>query len=174
MVGAFEVPGIITRPQTLASGFARLATFRLAAITLRLGITIVREEELFATPAQPFSDALHDPVPPGQECNIRNRQGRRGLNAGRRLKNHGIFSDYEEKQEAEEKAFSRRHSGGTFRPPVTVSAWYTTMTGFDIACAPAPRKKAPPGFPGGAFPLTSLRRPTLPHSYPCRIHLRLA
>ena len=47
------------------------------------------------------------------------QQGRRGLNAGRRLKNRVEFTDYEEKQEAEEKAFSRRHSGGTFRPPVT-------------------------------------------------------
>jgi len=119
MVGALEVPGIIGGPQTLARGFACLATFRLAAIGLRPGVTIIREEELFATPAQPFSDALHDPVPPGQECNIRNRQGKRGLNAGRRLKNCVEFTDYEEKEEAEEKAFSRRHSGGTFRPPVT-------------------------------------------------------
>jgi hypothetical protein len=114
-----EVPGIIVGPKTLTRGFARFATFRLAAIGLGPGVAIVREEELFATAAQPFSDALHDPVPPGQECNIKYRQGRRGLTAGRRLKNHGIFSDYEEKQEAEEKAFSRRHSGGTFRPPVT-------------------------------------------------------
>jgi hypothetical protein len=119
MVGALEVPGIIAGPKTLASGFTRLATFRLATIGLGLGVTIVREEELFATPAQPFSDALHDPVPPGQECNIRNRKGRRGLNAGRRRKNRGIFSDYEEKREPEEKPFSERHSGGTFRPPVT-------------------------------------------------------
>ena len=29
------------------------------------------------------------------------------------------FSDYKEKPKAEEKAFSKRHSGGTFRPPVT-------------------------------------------------------
>jgi len=124
MVGALEVPGIIAGPKTLASGFTRLATFRLAAIGLGLGVTIVREEELFAAPAQPFSDALHDPVPPGQECNIRNRQGRRGLNAGRRRKNRWIFSDYEEKREPEEKLFSERHSGGTFRPPVTKSCLF--------------------------------------------------
>jgi hypothetical protein len=29
------------------------------------------------------------------------------------------FSDYEEKPEAEEETFSKRHRGGTFRPPVT-------------------------------------------------------
>jgi len=65
MVGALEVAGIITRPLTLTLGFACLATFQLAAIGLGLGVTIVREEELFATPAQPFSDALHGPEPPG-------------------------------------------------------------------------------------------------------------
>jgi hypothetical protein len=91
MLGALEVPGIIIGPPALTRGFACLATCRLAAIGLRPGVTIVREEELFTAPAQPFSDALHDPAPPGQECNIKNRQGRRGLNVGRRLKNHGEF-----------------------------------------------------------------------------------
>jgi hypothetical protein len=45
MDGILEVPVIITGPKTLASGFTRLATFRLAAIDLGLGVTIVREEE---------------------------------------------------------------------------------------------------------------------------------
>ena len=45
----------------------------------------------------------YDPLPPGQECNIKNRQGRRGLSAGRRLKNQGNFFDYEEKKENRKK-----------------------------------------------------------------------
>jgi hypothetical protein len=65
MVGSLEVTGIVTGPLTLTHGFAGLATFRLAAIGLRLGVTVVREEEIFATPAQPFFDAFHAPAPPG-------------------------------------------------------------------------------------------------------------
>jgi len=93
MVGALEVTGIVTGPLTLAHGFAGFATLRLAAISLSLGVTVVREEELFATPAQPFSDALHDPVPPGQTSNIKSNQGRKGLNAGRKQKNLGEITD---------------------------------------------------------------------------------
>jgi hypothetical protein len=120
MVGALEVPGIIVGPKTLARGFARFATFRLAAIGLGPGVAIVREEELFATPAQPFSDALHDPVPPGQKCNIRNRKGSRGLNAGRRQKNDGIVSDYEEKDRPGRRPCSRRRRRYNFRLSVTI------------------------------------------------------
>jgi hypothetical protein len=93
MVGALEVTGIVTGPLTLAHGFAGFATLRHAAISLSLGVTVVREEELFATPAQPFSDALHDPVPPGQTSNIKNNQGRKGLNAGKKQKNRGEITD---------------------------------------------------------------------------------
>src|SRR6266568_3526732 len=57
----------------------------------------------------------------GQSSNIKNNQGRKGLKAGRRQKKRVKFSDYEEKREAEEKAFSTRHNRGTFRPPVTYS-----------------------------------------------------
>jgi hypothetical protein len=111
--------GIIAGPPPLARCLAGFATLRVAAISLRLGVTIVWPEELFATPTQPFSDALHDPVPPGQSSNIRKKQGRKGLKAGRKLKKRVNFSDYEEKEEAEEKAFLKRHSCGTFRPPMT-------------------------------------------------------
>jgi hypothetical protein len=121
MVGALEVPGVIVGPKTLTRGFARFATFRLAAIGLGPGVAIVREEELFATPAQPFSDALHDPVPPGQKCNIRNRKGSRGLNAGRRQKNDGIVSDYEEKDRPGRRPCSRRRRRYNFRLSVTTN-----------------------------------------------------
>jgi hypothetical protein len=93
MVGTLEVTGIVTGPLTLTHGFTGLATLRFAAIGLSLGVTVVRGEELFTTPAQPFSDALHDPVPPGQSSNIKNNQGRKGLNAGRKQKNHGEITD---------------------------------------------------------------------------------
>jgi len=105
MDGILEVTGIVAGPLTLALGFARFATSRLAAIGLRLGVTVVREEELFATPAQPFFDALHDPAPPGQSSNIKNIQGRKGLNAGRKQKNGGEFSDLEEKRETKKTHF---------------------------------------------------------------------
>jgi len=118
MVGTLEVTGIITGPLPLARGLARLATLRLTAIDLCPGVTVVRGEKLFAAQAQPFSDALHDPVPPGQSSNIKKKQGRKGLSAGRKQKNRVKFSDYEEKREAEEKPISKRHTGGTFRPPV--------------------------------------------------------
>ena len=121
------MPGIIVGPKTLTRGFARFATFRLAAIGLGPGVAIVREEELFATPAQPFSDALHDPVPPGQKCNIRNRKGSRGLNAGRRQKNDGIVSDYEEKDRPGRRPCSRRRRRYNFRLSVTLCG-YDTMS----------------------------------------------
>jgi hypothetical protein len=119
MVRTLEIAGIIAGPPSLTRRLAGFATLRAAAIGLRLGVAIVWPEKLFATPTQPFSDALHDPVPPGQSSNIKKKQGRKGLKAGRKRKKRVRFSDYEEKPEAEEKAFSKRRSGGTFRPPVT-------------------------------------------------------
>ena len=119
MVGALEVSGIITRPPSLTRRLAGFATLRAAAIGLRLGVAIVWPEKLFATPTQPFSDALHDPVPPGQSSNIKEKQGRKGLKAGRKRKKRVKFTYYEEKPKAEEETFSKRRSGGTFRPPVT-------------------------------------------------------
>jgi hypothetical protein len=59
MVGALEVTGILKGPPPLTSDFTRLAALRLAAIGLCLGVTAVREEETFATPAMPFSGAFH-------------------------------------------------------------------------------------------------------------------
>jgi len=103
----------------LARRLAGFATLRAAAIGLRLGVTIVWLKGLFATPTQPFSDALHDPVPPGQSSNIWKKQGRKGLKAGRKQKNRVKFTYYEEKPKAGEKTFSKRRLGGTFRPPVT-------------------------------------------------------
>jgi len=86
MVGALEVAGIVTGPLPLASGFARLATLSPVAIGLCLGVTIVREEEIFATPALPFSGAFHEPAPPGQSSDIRTNGERKGLKAGRKQK----------------------------------------------------------------------------------------
>jgi len=65
MVGAFEVTGILTGPLALTRGFAGFAAIRIAAIGLFLGVAVIRGEELFATQAQPLSDALHDPVTSG-------------------------------------------------------------------------------------------------------------
>jgi hypothetical protein len=65
VVGTLEVAWIIAGPPPLARQLADFATLWVAAIGLRLGVTIVWLEGFFATPTQPFSDALHDPVPPG-------------------------------------------------------------------------------------------------------------
>ena len=122
MVRALEVAGIIAGPPPLTRSLAGFAALRIAAIGLRLGVTIVWLEGLFAPPTQPFSDALHDPVPPGQSSNIEKKQGRKGLKAGKKRKKRDEIFDYEEKPKAEEETFSKRHCGGTFRPPVTTAA----------------------------------------------------
>jgi hypothetical protein len=119
MLGVLEVTGIVTGPLTLTDGFAGLTTFRFAAVGLLVNVAVVREKGLLATPTQPFSDALHDPVPPGQSSNIMKQQGRKGLTAGRKRKRRVGFTNYEEEPEAEEDTFSKRRPGGTFRPPVT-------------------------------------------------------
>jgi hypothetical protein len=91
MVGALEVPGIVAGPPPLTRRFAGFATIRLAAISLRLGVATARVEELFAKPAQTSSDALHDPAPSRQSSNIKHKQERKGLWAGRKQKNRVKF-----------------------------------------------------------------------------------
>ena len=105
MVGALEVAGITAGPPSLARSLAGFTTRRVAAIGLRLGVTIVWLEGLFATPTQPFSDALHDPVPPGQSSNIEKKQGRKGLKAGRKRKKRVEFSTTKKNQKRKKNHF---------------------------------------------------------------------
>jgi len=105
MVGALEVAGITAGPAPLARRLAGFATLWAATISLRLGVTIVWLEELFATPTQPFSDALHDPVPPGQSSNIKKKQGRKRLKAGRKRKKRVKFSTTKKNQKRKKNHF---------------------------------------------------------------------
>jgi len=40
---------------------------------------VVGSEEIFATPALPFEDKLHDPTPLGQSSDIRQKAGRKRM-----------------------------------------------------------------------------------------------
>ena len=65
MDGTTEVVAVLPGPLPLAACLARFAALWFLAIRLLLGITVVREENIFATQALPFSCPFHDPVLPG-------------------------------------------------------------------------------------------------------------
>jgi hypothetical protein len=65
--GAGEVVLVFsfTQPLALAFAFRSLSTFRVLAVVLALGITIIWKKKLLAVSAFAFSDACHWPDPPG-------------------------------------------------------------------------------------------------------------
>jgi hypothetical protein len=78
MVRSLEVIGVFAGPLPLAGGFTGLTAIRLAAVDLSLDVTVIGEEEIFATRTLPFSGAFHDPEPPGQSSDKRGSKGRKG------------------------------------------------------------------------------------------------
>jgi hypothetical protein len=87
MVRSLEVIRVFAGPSPLAGRFTGLAAVRLAAVDLRLDVTVIGEEEVFATRTLPFSDAFHDPEPPGQSSNMNGSKGRKREKQGRKPKN---------------------------------------------------------------------------------------
>jgi hypothetical protein len=80
MVRSLEIIGVFAGPSPLASRFTDLAAVRLAAVNLRLDVTVIGEKEVFATRTLPFSDAFHDPEPPGQSSDMSGSKGRKPKN----------------------------------------------------------------------------------------------
>jgi hypothetical protein len=84
IVRSLEVIRVFLGPSPLAGGFTGLAAVRLTAEDLRLDVTVIGEEEVFATRTLPFSGAFHDPEPPGQSSDKSGNKGRKARKTGKK------------------------------------------------------------------------------------------